>query len=88
MRIVIDIIFGLAVPYAVLPALLIATIVKMRSLKLTVGLLILVIAAFCYGFAMGLQMEKKDNRRAQHRAEMEARQKTNNVANQPSEGER
>jgi hypothetical protein len=82
MKIVFDIIFGMLLPYAVLPALLIATIVKMRSLKLTLGLIVLAIAAFCYGFAMGIQIEKRENRIQQHKAEMEARHESNSVANQ------
>ena len=72
MKFMADIIFGLVLPYFVLPALLIYAIVKMRSLILTLALLTLVIAAFCYGFAMGIHTEKREERQRQHTVSTQA----------------
>jgi len=63
MSVVVDIIFGLVLPYAVLPAFLIATIIKIRSWKIRTALLVLVISAFCYGMAIGIFMQKRQDRR-------------------------
>ena len=66
MKITTDIIIGLVLPYFVLPALLVYTIVKLRSLWRSLALLTLVIAAFCYGFTMGIRTEIREDRQRQH----------------------
>ena len=64
-------IIGMIVLYAVLPALLIATIIKMRSLKLTIALLVLIVSAFVLGLNFGIKMQKRKYRREQHKIEIE-----------------
>ena len=79
MNIMADILFGLVMPYFVLPALLIYTIVKMRSLWRALALLTLVIAAFYYGYAMGIHTEIREDRQRQHTVSTQAQPANNHL---------
>ena len=62
MNFIIDIFFGSILPFFILPALIIVTLVKIRPWKLSLAVLVLFIVVFCYGLVIGSFQPRREIR--------------------------